>query len=247
MAISYINQASGPAIDLQKIMQTAPDLVPEYQAAKISLEKQHLVGERAAVYLVIDYSGSMLGYFKNGSVQALAEQVLALAAHLDADGVVPVVFFDTVARPLVEITLGQHVGVIDRIRAGLGRMGQTNYAAAMEAVIDHYQRSGATAPGLVIFQTDGSPTSKREATQVLCAASHQPLFWQFIGFGTDRFAYLRKLDELPVPSHRLVDNAGFFAAGPDPTMIPDATLYDHLTSEFPTWLAAARTAGIVRD
>lgn len=81
---------------------------------------------------------------------------------------------------------------------------------------------------------------------MLCRAARLPLFWQFIGFGADEFRFLRRLDELPVPAKRVVDNAGFFAAGKDPRAISDGRLYDELTAEFPEWLAAARAKGVVR-
>lgn len=92
-------------ISLDKIETTAPDLVDLYKTAKVNLAKRGLEGERAAVYLVLDRSGSMRRYYKDGTVQHLAEQALALAARLDDDGVVPVVFFDKVAHPPVEISL----------------------------------------------------------------------------------------------------------------------------------------------
>ena len=104
---------------------------------------------------------------------------------------------------------------------------------------------GARSPALVIFQTDGSPDSRRAAEQTLCRAARLPLFWQFVGYGKDRFDFLRKLDELAVPARRVVDNAGFFPAGKDPKLIPDAVLYDRLTGKFPDWLRAATAAGIV--
>lgn len=231
-------------IDLTKLTATAPGLVNLYKTARVSLDKHRLGGERAAVYLVIDHSRSMNRYFKDGSVQALAERVLALAAHFDDDGTVPVIFFDTTARPAVEIELTNYAGSIDRIKATAGPMGATDYAAAMRAVIDHHRGRG---PAFVVFQTDGAPTSKRETTDVLCEAAKLPIFWQFIGFGDDEFAYLRRLDDLPVPAKRIVDNAGFFPAGLEPRAVPDDVLYDNLMSEFPSWLAAARAAGIVKS
>lgn len=238
------------AIDLTKLQATAPGLVSLYKTARVSLDKYHLGGVRAAVYLVIDHSRSMSRYFKDGSVQGLAERVLALAAHFDDDGTVPVVFFDTTARQPVDVSVSDYAGSIDRIKAGAGVMGSTNYAAAMRAVIDLHtaEQAGRKAgvPAFVVFQTDGSPSSRRETTEVLCAAARLPIFWQFIGFGDDEFAYLRRLDELPVPAKRVVDNAGFFPAGEDPRSMPDTMLYDHLMAEFPEWLTAARREGIVR-
>ncbi|WP_328870660.1 VWA domain-containing protein [Streptomyces sp. NBC_00287] len=236
------------AISLSKVEETAPALVSLYKSAGVSLTKHGLDGLRAAVYLVVDYSGSMKPYYKDGSVQALADRVLGLSAHLDDDGRVPVVFFSTDVDAETDIALADHQGRIERIVAGLGHMGKTSYHLAMDAVIDHYLDSGSREPALVVFQTDGGPINKLAAERYLCKAARLPLFWQFIGFGdasSKQFDYLRKLDELSVPDKRVVDNAGFFHAGSDPRKVSDAELYDRLVAEFPKWLVAARAQGIV--
>ncbi|WP_299531236.1 VWA domain-containing protein [uncultured Streptomyces sp.] len=240
---------AAPAISLEKVRDTAPALVEHYERARISLDKHGLTGHRAAVYLVLDHSGSMRDYYKDGSVQAFADRVLGLSAHLDDDGRVPVVFFSTDVDAVTDISLDDHRGRIDRVVAGLGHMGRTSYHLAMDTVIDHYLDSGSTDPALVVFQTDGGPTDKPAAERYLCKAAELPLFWQFVGFGNTRstqFDFLRKLDELPVPARRAVDNAGFFHAGADPRAVPDAEFYDRLVSVFPHWLTAARARGIVR-
>lgn len=241
--------AAGPAISLRKVEETAPALVEHYRAAGVSLRKHGMSGQRAAVYLVLDYSGSMREYYRDGSVQAFADRVLGLSANLDDDAVVPVVFFSTDIDCETDIALADHRGRIDRIVAGLGHMGKTSYHLAMDAVIDHYLDSGSTAPALVVFQTDGGPINKLAAERYLCKAAELPLFWQFVGFGNKRssqFNFLQKLDELAVPGKRSVDNAGFFHAGLDPREVPDDVLYDRLVAEFPQWLGAARARGIVR-
>ncbi|MFJ8105295.1 vWA domain-containing protein [Streptomyces sp. NPDC096132] len=237
------------AISLSKVQETAPALVNLYKSAGVSLTKHGLDGQRAAVYLVVDYSGSMKPYYQDGSVQALADRVLGLSAHLDDDGRVPVVFFSTDVDAVTDIALADHRGRVERIVAGLGHMGKTSYHLAMDAVIDHYLDSGSREPALVVFQTDGGPINKLAAERYLCKAARLPLFWQFIGFGdrgSKQFDFLRKLDELAVPGKRVVDNAGFFHAGSDPREVSDAELYDRLVGEFPKWLVAARAAGIVR-
>ncbi|MCX5334870.1 VWA domain-containing protein [Streptomyces sp. NBC_00140] len=236
------------AISLTKVEETAPALVSLYKSAGVSLRKHGLDGLRAAVYLVVDYSGSMKPYYKDGSVQALADRVLGLSAHLDDDGTVPVVFFSTEVDAETEIALADHQGKIERIVAGLGHMGKTSYHLAMDAVIDHYLDSGSREPALVVFQTDGGPINKLAAERYLCKAARLPLFWQFIGFGdakSKQFDYLRKLDELAVPDKRVVDNAGFFHAGAEPRKVSDTELYDRIVGEFPKWLVAARAQGII--
>ncbi|MFD0356887.1 vWA domain-containing protein [Streptomyces sp. NPDC127110] len=241
---------TGSAIDLRKVEETAPALVNLYKSAGVSLRKHGLEGGRACVYLVLDYSGSMRPYYEDGSVQAFADRILGLSAHLDTDGRVPVVFFSTDVDAVEEVTLSNHEGRVGEIAAGLGHMGKTSYHLAMDAVIDHYLDSGSADPALVVFQTDGGPVNKLAAERYLCKAARLPLFWQFVGFGNTRssqFDFLRRLDELPVPGKRVVDNAGYFHAGPDPRAVPDAELYDRLVAEFPAWLTAARAAGIMRS
>ncbi|MFF9607892.1 vWA domain-containing protein [Streptomyces sp. NPDC014684] len=239
----------GAAISLAKVREKAPDLVSLYKAAGAGIRRHGLEGLRAAVYLVLDRSGSMRPYYRDGSVQHLAEQVLTLSAYFDDDGTVPVVFFSTDVDGITDLKLGDHRGRIEKLQQNLGHMGRTNYHWAMDAVIDHYLDSGSRAPALVIFQTDGGPTSRAAAERYLCKAARLPLFWQFVGFGDpddDEFAFLRRLDELPVPGRRVIDNAGFFHAGRDPRTVDDQLLYDRLLQEFPAWLPAARAAHILR-
>lgn len=248
MVIDYRKRPkpAAAAISLEKISERAPGLVSLYKSAAVSLSKHRIQGRRAAVYLVLDRSGSMRPYYRDGSVQHLAEQTLALAANLDDDGVVPVVFFSTGVDGIAEVALDEYRDRIGALHTSMGHMGRTNYHLAMQAVIDHYQTCGATDPAFVVFQTDGSPSSQAAAEHVLCTAARLPIFWQFVGFGNDDFRFLRKLDELPVPQRRVVDNAGFFPAGPAPKALGDAELYDRLLHEFPEWLVAARAAGILR-
>ncbi|MET7454409.1 VWA domain-containing protein [Streptomyces sp. NPDC005574] len=237
------------AISLSKVQETAPALVGLYKSAGVSLVKHGLDGQRAAVYLVVDHSGSMKPYYEDGSVQTLADRVLGLSAHLDDDGRVPAVFFSTDVDAVTEIALADHAGRVERIVAGLGHMGRTSYHLAMDAVIDHYLDSGSREPALVVFQTDGGPINKLAAERYLCKAAKLPMFWQFVGFGdpdSKQFDFLRRLDDLAVPDRRAVDNAGFFHAGADPRKLSDTELYDRLVGEFPKWLVAARAQGILR-
>lgn len=229
---------------------TPPALVSLVKSAAATLDKHGLGTQRAAVYLVLDRSGSMRNYYKDGTVQNLAEQALGLSARFDDDATVPVVFFSTDVDGTADLDLTNYEGRIAELHAGLGHMGRTNYHWAINAVVEHYKKSGSTAPAFVIFQTDGAPTSKPAAEKALCEAAGLPLFWQFVGFGdpdAKGFDFLRKLDDLSVPEKRVIDNAGFFHAGRDPRSLSHDELYQQLMVEFPEWLAEARGAGILKD
>lgn len=228
------------SIALTKIEQQAPALIPLAQTAAASLHKSGLDGQRAAVQLVLDHSGSMANFYANGSVQRLAEQTLALSANLDDDGNVPLIFFGSHVEQHDDVRLDNYAGLIDRVHPRV-HWGSTDYVAAMHAAIDEHQQSGAAEPALIVFQTDGEPNDQRSVEKLLKQASRLPIFWAFVGFGSN-IRFLRRLDDL---RGRTVDNASFFHAA-DPHTVSDAALYDGITGEFASWLTTARSAGILR-
>jgi hypothetical protein len=233
-------------ISLSKIEERAPGLVSLAKAAAVSLEKHQLGGQVASVYLVLDHSGSMQPFYRDGSVQRLAEQALGLAVNLDDDGSVPLVYFGSRVEEYGGVDLDTYTGIVDATHPL--HWGSTDYAAAIRYVAHEYRRAsssrstGALPPALVIFQSDGEPDNRAAAADALRHVSTLPIFWAFVGFG-GRIEFLESLDDLP---GRAVDHASFFHAK-DPRTVTDAELYDGITSQYGPWLAEARAAGIIRN
>ncbi|WP_042163041.1 VWA domain-containing protein [Streptomyces sp. NBRC 110035] len=209
-----------------EVTPTTPEAIrTAYEAAAAALAEHNLTGTRARVYLVLDRSASMRPYYKDGSAQALAEQTLALAAHLDADpesATVKVVFFSTEVDGTGELTLADHENKIDTLHASLGRMGRTSYHAAVAEVLALHDKAAPGAPALVVFQTDGAPDAKTPATQSLteAAKTHPSVFFSFVAFGDPEnkaFDYLRKLK---------APNTAHFLTGESPLELTDKELYE---------------------
>ncbi|THA56605.1 VWA domain-containing protein [Streptomyces sp. A1136] len=230
----------------------------------VSLTKSGATGVSARVVLVLDASGSMSTLYARGTVAGVVERMAAVAAQLDDDGEMQAWTFATHPARLPDLTIAElpewlrlHVrvgrmslfgrnkpdktllpGQVDMRDVGFQNEEQRVIAEVRAYVRDH----PVPAPTLVLFFSDGGVYRNDEIERELRAAVEEPVFWQFVGLGRAGFGVLERFDTMP---GRRVDNVGFFAVD-DIDRISDPELYDRLLSEFPSWMRAARQAGILR-
>ncbi|OHV29641.1 stress protein [Pseudofrankia sp. EUN1h] len=225
---------------------------------------------RARVALALDASGSMTTHYQTGIVARVVERVAAVAATMDDDATLDVWSYATMPLALPPLRADQLAEWIplyvrmsypgtgqggrdatlarERAARAAGRriprwylLGEENVEPRiMRRIVAHYQRLPSPPPALVLILTDGGIYHSAQIAKLLRKTSNLPIFWQFVGLGQAEYGILEKFDTL---SGRVVDNAGFFAVD-DIDAIDDETLYRRLLGEFPTWLRAARVAGI---
>ncbi|MFD9358060.1 VWA domain-containing protein [Streptomyces sp. NPDC060031] len=229
----------------------------------VSLSKHGVGALTARVILVLDASGSMAFHYSRGTVARVAERMAAVAAQLDDDGEMQAWTFASSPARLPDLVIAElpewlrlHVrvgelslfsrrkprkglvpGQVDMRAVGVGNEEQKVIAQVRAYV----RESPVPDPTLVLFFSDGGVYRDNAIERELRAAVEEPLFWQFIGLGRANYGVLERFDTLP---GRRVDNVGFFAVD-DIETLSDPELYDRLLSEFPSWIRAARQAGIL--
>ncbi|MER5748107.1 VWA domain-containing protein [Streptomyces sp. NPDC002225] len=233
------------------------------EQVRVSLSKHGLPQVSARVVLVLDASGSMSALYRRGTVAGVVERMVAVAAQLDDDGRMQAWTFASNSARLPDLAIGElpdwirlHVrvgqlygfgrrkppkghlpGQIDMRTVGI----QNEEQKVIAEVRDFVRAHPLPEPTLVLFFSDGGVHRNREIEQELRAAADEPVFWQFVGLGQSDYGVLERFDTMP---GRRVDNVGFFAVD-DIERIADQELYDRVLSEFPSWLRAARQAGIL--
>ncbi len=139
-------------------------------------------------------------------------------------------------------------------------MGGTNYSPVVNEIVKDFGNPASQSvgglfgfggtktitpvdtPTYVIFITDGENGDASAARNALINASHNGIFFQFVGIGNQSFNFLRELDDL---KGRLVDNANFFKV-PSLSNTNDDDLYKLLLNEFPSWLKLAKNYSLIK-
>ena len=226
----------------------------------ISLAKERgIFGEKAQVVLAIDISGSMGHLYRNGTVQRTLERIVPLALQFDDNGSLDVALFHNQGFLAEDCTLANLEGYVDDEIVRKYQFGGTSYAPVIKLIADKASsKKGVAAklggmfsslmgkkeetkalPTYVVFITDGDNDDHSATERLIRELSGQPIFWQFVGIGSERFGFLDKLDNL---SGREVDNAAFFKAN-DIDRMTDDQLYSELLKEFPGWIPQMRKLG----
>ncbi|MFK3775157.1 VWA domain-containing protein [Pseudomonas sp. NPDC089406] len=229
----------------KKIAAAAPALISLAKKAQVSLEKNNLTHVKAQVAVVLDVSGSMNGQYSRGHVQEVLNRLIPLAVAFDDDASLDVFAFGAKPVHLSPATLDNYSDFIDTDHRGWRKweVGSriNDEPKAMRMVMDHYRRAGNPLPVYILFLSDGGVHEDRAITKLMVEAASQPFFWQFVGLGGSKYGILEKLDDMP---GRVVDNCSFFAMD-DLGDLSEEALYDRLMEEFPGWLKAARSKGII--
>lgn len=197
---------------------------------------------RARVALVLDYSGSMEEMFEDGTVQAAIERIMPIASQFDDDGELDLWIFSNDFNRLESVNMNNFYGMAKKIYEEYS-MGGTNYCPVMRDVVRKYtEEDRSYLPAYVFFLTDGDNFDKFETELLIKNNCEQPVFWQFIGLGTDDMSFLETLDDM---EGRTIDNVDFFRLS-KPNHITDEDLYSKIFDEYPNWVKEVREKGIIK-
>ena len=234
MAINLTKEEAMKKIDLRK-----------KELITICEEKGSVLTQKARVAVVMDYSGSMRQMFRDGTVQNVLERLLPIAMQFDDNGEMEVWLFENGYRRMPAMTLNNFYGYVEREILNKGyHMGGTEYAPVMNDVGKKYiNEDPAQMPNYIIFITDGNNSDATATKTAITKWSTYPIFWQFVGIGKEKFAFLTRLDNL---DGRYVDNANFFALD-DIERVADSVLYQRLLNEYPGWLALPEVQNMIRS
>lgn len=224
--------------------------------AVIDLKKKSGLGEaaKAQVVLALDFSISMDGLYRNGTVQDTVERILPFGLAFDDNGEVDFFLFENGSRKLNEnITVSNLDGYIQKRVIGKYNMGGTNYAPVLKQIYSEFsaKKGGFLGfgskpakmdiPVYVIFITDGNNSDKSETETIIKEMSKQGFFIQFVGIGNERFEFLSKLDTL---SGTFIDNVNFLKINNIKTCT-DSELYSGLMAEYPGWVQLAKQSNLI--
>lgn len=152
------------------------------------------------VGLAIDVSGSMIGIYNSGKLQAAFDQMMGVSVKFDDNGELDVFQFNNNCK---YIGTSSPTDYENYIRKHISIDGATSYAPIVEAALDFFFKPKKTGgfmgfggksevndmPVLMIVLTDGQPDDDARTLRALEAAGDKNIYWHFVGIGGDRRSF----------------------------------------------------------
>jgi hypothetical protein len=235
-----LERGKAPAVDRGVVLAKGGiTLAKKFDGAGVSLAKVNLDGVRAEAVLVLDHSRSMIGDYRNGTVQAIVERALGFALQIDGDGKIPVIPFDSHVYPAVEVTLQNFGDIVNKRLYHPDRMSRTNLRDALAEVLELAKTTDA--PLFVIVVTDGQPDDVEGVKRLARELSQYPVFLKFLA--VDHFPFLDELDNSL--TGRLVDNINSQYLGRGVANMEDEDFADAMVEEWASWTRDALAANVL--
>jgi hypothetical protein len=182
--------------------------------AKISLEKKGLSAEQAEIVFVLDYSASMNGLFRKGTVQKVTERLLAIGMNMDRNKRIRVFLFGDKAYELPHPATERNIdGYVKReVTSKYEFESSTEYAPVMKLVArstlnlqetNHRVTEVVQAKGLFRRLFRKKEVIKNKETEGFSYTAQHPVFVFFVtdGDNFDKAAteeLIKKYAELPI-------------------------------------------------
>jgi hypothetical protein len=213
-------------------------MTKKFDKAGISLSKAGLDGIRAEAVMILDHSISMSPGYRSGMVSTLVARALAFALHIDRDGRIPVIPFDSRLWPEVDVTLSNYADIVDQRIYRPGQMGGTYLAPALYQVLRMAETT--EVPLYVVIVTDDDPSDRTAVISTIKELKRYPVFLKVLTL--EDAPFWDSMDDMVVPG--LIDNLDAKRVA-DPANMADLAFADVMVDEWHSWIDAAVAAGIL--
>jgi hypothetical protein len=242
------NDATKPAASVDMIKKVGVSFEKKVQSA-VNLNKNQVEnkGVRWSVVGLLDESGSMYPFFRDGTVQEIVERALAWSASVDNDGMAPFGAFGSHHIWHEEVDLTNVTNIVDN--NGWEPWGSTNLTDSLDAILKMIQDMGdgwQMDPILLFIVTDGSPDNRATVKDRICKLSQYPVFIKILRVGNDpgAKAFVEDLDNMT--TGRLVDNV----EAPDNGLrrgMPDDEFNSLMINDMDKYIREATLVGLLSE
>lgn len=237
------------------------NLAKKTEQLKFSLEKKGISDrKKMAVVLDLDVSGSARGFYENGAIQSLFENIAPLALTFDDNQSLQVFTFASGDEYVTEITPDANANnYADYVKKNIldnrnvQKWGGTDYAPVIKAnlqALGYYQkkkglfgggkeelvaRNTSGYPSLILIFTDGQNYDQANTLKILkeCEDKKVNAYFLFLGVGNPR-----EFNNI-VQAGDLYSNTGFCSVTDINKFVGSEQIYDYLLpQELVEWMKA---------